>query len=391
MGCCASTAVPQQPVADNGSKKLTLTVMGDPYSGKSQFIQHLLRSEDKEYDPTLEENYEKNVSVDGATYTVAIVDTAGQDEYEALIIQHVKGASIIIIVYQFQQRKNYRNMVEKWIPFIRKHTSPKLSVFAVETFNAPAQGPLSSSNSDEPPTSAADKFVRFEDVVTGINAGVEHLSVDLQSAYSATFLETLVQRHLGKRQFGPLPLKNHLKPFVDMNYVLENGFKQYQHIPEQHHQTTFQSLLVMSHRWVTPQDPDAKKTTISFLRENRGLVAPFSHIFYDFSSLPQPIEGKRTEFEAFAFGEALRLMGLLYSNQKVLVVPSPDYLERGWCCLEYKLAGNFRNLVNETAPYDLSKLDEMDLEKKQVANPADIPVIVQNYSDFVLRYAKAES
>lgn len=60
-------------------------VVGSGGVGKSCLSIRFLKDEfSNEYDPTIEENYRKNITVDDVPVTINIVDTAGQQEYTAL-------------------------------------------------------------------------------------------------------------------------------------------------------------------------------------------------------------------------------------------------------------------------------------------------------------------
>ena len=66
-------------------------VLGVPGVGKSattvQFVQNKFV---KEYDPTIENNYRKCVSIDGEEHMMDILDTAGEEEFNGMISSYVR-------------------------------------------------------------------------------------------------------------------------------------------------------------------------------------------------------------------------------------------------------------------------------------------------------------
>jgi len=78
----------------------TLVVMGAGGVGKSaitvQFIHDKFLNR---YDPTVEDSYRKVMVVDGESCTLDIMDTAGQDEYKALLDQYMKNGQGFLLVY----------------------------------------------------------------------------------------------------------------------------------------------------------------------------------------------------------------------------------------------------------------------------------------------------
>lgn len=67
------------------SQEFRFVICGSGGVGKSactiQYIQNFFVTD---YDPTIEDSYRKQVSVDGTTCLVDILDTAGQEEYSVM-------------------------------------------------------------------------------------------------------------------------------------------------------------------------------------------------------------------------------------------------------------------------------------------------------------------
>jgi len=77
----------QLPEEEDGDeeKSLRLCVLGSGAVGKSCIVIRLMQNIFNEYyDPTIEDSYRKHVSVDGQIVFLDILDTAGQEDFEAL-------------------------------------------------------------------------------------------------------------------------------------------------------------------------------------------------------------------------------------------------------------------------------------------------------------------
>jgi len=90
-----------------------IVVLGDGGVGKScltiQFTQnHFIR----EYDPTIENSYRKQITVDDEPCTLDILDTAGQDEYAVMRDQYINSGEGFILVYSIISRSSYSSMSE---------------------------------------------------------------------------------------------------------------------------------------------------------------------------------------------------------------------------------------------------------------------------------------
>ncbi|KAJ3372770.1 hypothetical protein HDU91_002130 [Kappamyces sp. JEL0680] len=84
-----------------------LVVVGSGGVGKSCLTVRFLKDEfTNEYDPTIEENYRKNLTVDGSGCTAYIIDTAGQHEYKALRDQHLKDGKGFLLVFALNDKSS---------------------------------------------------------------------------------------------------------------------------------------------------------------------------------------------------------------------------------------------------------------------------------------------
>ncbi len=60
-----------------------------------------------EYDPTIEDSYRKQVTIDSETCLLDILDTAGQEEYSAMRDQYMRTGQGFILVYAVTSRSSF--------------------------------------------------------------------------------------------------------------------------------------------------------------------------------------------------------------------------------------------------------------------------------------------
>ena len=94
-------------------------VMGSGGVGKSALTLRMVTDNFTEYyDPTIEDSYRKPLKVDGRGVTVDIVDTAGQEEYNAMRDQWIRNGKGFLLVYSLTNKGSfeelYNLMDEMW-------------------------------------------------------------------------------------------------------------------------------------------------------------------------------------------------------------------------------------------------------------------------------------
>ncbi len=84
----------------NYPKEYKMVVLGSGAVGKSALTIRLVTQNFlEEYDPTIEDNYNKEVVVDGIPAQLDILDTAGQDDYSQMQDQWMREGKGILVVY----------------------------------------------------------------------------------------------------------------------------------------------------------------------------------------------------------------------------------------------------------------------------------------------------
>jgi small GTP-binding protein len=93
------------------NKPISIYLLGDGGVGKSaltlRFVNNIYT---EEYDPTIEDTYLKNVTVDGIKRLIEIVDTAGQEEYVSMRNMWTNNADAILIVYSIENKLSFDNL-----------------------------------------------------------------------------------------------------------------------------------------------------------------------------------------------------------------------------------------------------------------------------------------
>ena len=99
--------------------EIKLVVLGGGGVGKSALVIRLVTDNFlDEYDPTIEDSYRKNITVeetvDGITLDVSIIldilDTAGQEEFSAMQDQWMREGKCFLLVYNVTSRQSFEEI-----------------------------------------------------------------------------------------------------------------------------------------------------------------------------------------------------------------------------------------------------------------------------------------
>ncbi|RAL52573.1 hypothetical protein DM860_017267 [Cuscuta australis] len=109
------------------------SVVYHPSSSRSPAIQrHCFSPENKDYVPTVFDNFSANVVVNGNTVNLGLWDTAGQEDYNRLRPLSYRGADVFILAFSLISKASYENVSKKWIPEL-KHYAPGVPIVLVGT------------------------------------------------------------------------------------------------------------------------------------------------------------------------------------------------------------------------------------------------------------------
>jgi small GTP-binding protein len=127
-----SMAANTAPVPAN-SNSIKCVVIGDGAVGKTcMLISYSTNLFPDEHVPTVFDNYQASVMVDGKTYVLGLWDTSGQDDYDRLRPLSYNGADIFILCFAVNNVNSYNNIKSKWFEE-KKHHAPDTPFVLVGT------------------------------------------------------------------------------------------------------------------------------------------------------------------------------------------------------------------------------------------------------------------
>lgn len=89
-------------------REYKIVIMGGGGVGKSALTtMYICNNFVKEYDPTIEDSYRKQIVVDGEVALLDILDTAGQDEYSAMRDQYISFGKGFVLAYSMTSRVSF--------------------------------------------------------------------------------------------------------------------------------------------------------------------------------------------------------------------------------------------------------------------------------------------
>lgn len=109
-----------------------IVVVGDGACGKTCLLE-VFKSDrfPEEYVPTVVDNFVKEVEYeDGKSISLAVWDTAGQEDYDTIRPLSYKETDLVLLCYTIENRKNLSNISQKWLMEIKNYC-PKAGYFLV--------------------------------------------------------------------------------------------------------------------------------------------------------------------------------------------------------------------------------------------------------------------
>eukprot|EP00727_Mastigamoeba_balamuthi_P002480 m51a1_g12229 putative ras gtpase (195) ;mRNA; r:74348-75277 len=89
-------------------KSVCVCIAGDGGVGKSALTVRFCHEKFLvEYNPTIEDAFRKATKIGNETVTIDVLDTAGQEEYRALLEQHFSRANGFLLVYAVDNRETF--------------------------------------------------------------------------------------------------------------------------------------------------------------------------------------------------------------------------------------------------------------------------------------------
>merc|ERR1712188_139359 len=109
-----------------------LVIVGGGGVGKSALTIQLIQNNFiEEYDPTIEDSYRKQVTIDDETCLLDILDTAGQEEYSAMRDQYMRTGQGFLIVYSITSRSSFDEVAQFRDQILRVKDADKVPIVIV--------------------------------------------------------------------------------------------------------------------------------------------------------------------------------------------------------------------------------------------------------------------
>jgi len=110
-----------------------VVVVGDGTVGKTSILHsYAYNTFPKEYIPTVFDNYETDVMVNGTRYELHIWDTAGQSDYDRLRPLSYPHTDAFLLCFSIANEASYQNIIDKWYPEVT-HYQPGVPILLVGT------------------------------------------------------------------------------------------------------------------------------------------------------------------------------------------------------------------------------------------------------------------
>ena len=110
-------------------KDLRIVLLGLGGVGKSALAQQFLFHQfTQEYDPTIEQDTRKVVTVDGETFRIDVLDTAGDDKYPAIRDQYMRACDGFLFVYDITNHQTMSEVETLRLQMIRVRDEDPLTV-----------------------------------------------------------------------------------------------------------------------------------------------------------------------------------------------------------------------------------------------------------------------
>merc|ERR1711997_805365 len=78
-----------------------------------------------QYTPTVFDNYEVKVKVQEKTYTLALFDTAGQDDYDRMRSMVYPNTDVFLVCFSVARPDSLQNVKIKWLPELQQNPISK--------------------------------------------------------------------------------------------------------------------------------------------------------------------------------------------------------------------------------------------------------------------------
>ncbi|KAM0676898.1 hypothetical protein BDAP_002489 [Binucleata daphniae] len=108
-----------------------IVVIGDGACGKTCLLEVFKRNKfPEDYIPTIIDNFVETININDEPISLAVWDTAGQEEYDAVRPVSYSDTDLVFLCYSIENKGMLMNIEEKWMPEIRNYC-PSAGTFLV--------------------------------------------------------------------------------------------------------------------------------------------------------------------------------------------------------------------------------------------------------------------
>eukprot|EP01107_Rhizomastix_libera_P003484 TRINITY_DN16115_c0_g1_i1.p1 TRINITY_DN16115_c0_g1~~TRINITY_DN16115_c0_g1_i1.p1 ORF type:complete len:197 (+),score=33.07 TRINITY_DN16115_c0_g1_i1:30-593(+) len=173
--------------AGKGNGNLKIVVLGSGAVGKSAITMRYVKNDFSEfYNPTVEDSYFKQVTIQDTTVTLEILDTAGTDQFKLMREIYLQNSEGFIVVYSIASRTSF-NEVNDVLESIKRVKGEGQPVILVGN---KCDLPNKEVGTDAGQAKATEHGAMFIEVSAKENIGIDKL------------FKTLVESVLAKRGSG---------------------------------------------------------------------------------------------------------------------------------------------------------------------------------------------
>lgn len=111
---------------------MKIAVLGRGVVGKSSLIYRYIEyNAPDDYEPTLEDKFERISNINGKDYKVIITDTAGEEDYQNMIDSWINGSDGFLLVFAINEKESFQILDKKRDKILKAKVNKPCSILLV--------------------------------------------------------------------------------------------------------------------------------------------------------------------------------------------------------------------------------------------------------------------